>query len=110
MPKSVARKSVKKSVVKSVKRRSVPKKMKRKSTKKTSKKMRGRGYGSKKSSKSPKRKSTKSPKRKSTKKGKKMRGGSSLYSFDLKDNIGGLPAVVRSLNCRGQPGSNLNKN
>lgn len=108
MPKSVARKSVKKSVVKSVKRRSVPKKMKRKSTKKTSKKMRGHGYGSKKSPKSPKRKSSK--KRKSTKKGKKMRGGASLYSFDLKDNIGGLPAVVRSLNCRGQPGSNLNKN
>ena len=111
MPKSVARKASKKPT-KSSKRRSVPKRMRRKSSKRTTKKQRGRGLfrRSKSSKKSPKRRSSKkSPKRKRSKSSKKMKGGASLYGFDLNDNIGGLPAVVKSLNCRGQPGSNLNK-
>ena len=102
MPKSVARKASK--------RRSVPKRMKRKSTKRTTKKQRGRGLfrRSKSPKKSPKRRSSKkSPKRRSS---KKMKGGASLYGFDLNDMIGGLPAVVKNLSCRGQPGSNLEKN
>ena len=65
-------------------------------------------------SKSPKRK-TKTQKKKRTKSPKKgrskaLKGGASLYSFDLTDNIGNFPAVVRSLKCGGVNGSNLNKN
>ena len=109
MPKSVARKASK--------RRSVPKRMRRKSTKRNHKHHKRGGYSKKPKSpkKSPKKSTKKSPKRRSSKKSskkkrssKKLKGGA--YGFDLNDIIGGLPAVVKNLSCRGQPGSNLEKN
>ena len=105
MPKSVARKAPKPS-----KRRRVSKRSVKKSTKRSSKHHKRGGYSRKRKSskKSPKRKLSKR-KRSKRKSSKKMKGGASLYSFDLNDMIGGLPAVVRSLSCRGKQGSNLNK-